>query len=176
MRAVNVAGTGRAPMASVVAMLNTLGVTHARSLLQSGNLVFEDRGRSAEALETALQAETLKRLKLATEYFVRAPKDWQRMVDGNPFRAQAVSDPARMHVFFLKTTPAPDAIVALRHAIDGPEIIEPAAGPHLYAYYPDGMGQSKLTNAKIEKYLGSLSTARNWNTVLKVDAAGNASP
>lgn len=34
--------------------------------------------------------------------------------------------------------------------------------------YPDGVGRSKLTNAVIEKALGTRTTGRNWNTVLKL--------
>ncbi|HYR28650.1 MAG TPA: DUF1697 domain-containing protein, partial [Thermoanaerobaculia bacterium] len=38
----------------------------------------------------------------------------------------------------------------------------------LYLYYPDGGGQSKLTNALIEKRLGVAGTTRNWNTCSKL--------
>ena len=48
-------------------------------------------------------------------------------------------------------------------------------GRHLYLYYPDGMGTSKLTNAVIERVLGTRGTARNWNTVMKLASlAGEA--
>ncbi len=40
---------------------------------------------------------------------------------------------------------------------------------HLYITYPDGAGRSKLTGTFIEKKLGTSGTARNWNTVLKLD-------
>jgi uncharacterized protein (DUF1697 family) len=39
--------------------------------------------------------------------------------------------------------------------------------------YPDGIGTSRLTNALIEKRLGTRDTARTWNTVLKLDALAN---
>jgi uncharacterized protein (DUF1697 family) len=42
------------------------------------------------------------------------------------------------------------------------------AGRHLYITYPAGMGPSKLTNALIERKLGTSGTARNWNTVRKI--------
>jgi len=41
-------------------------------------------------------------------------------------------------------------------------------GRELYLYYPDGQGTSKLTNALIERKLGTSGTARNWNTTLKL--------
>jgi uncharacterized protein (DUF1697 family) len=70
---------------------------------------------------------------------------------------------------FLKSAPAAPAVEALRAAVPGPEVIR-AGGRHLYISYPDGQGRSKLTGALIEKKLGTVGTARNWNTVLKLGA------
>jgi uncharacterized protein (DUF1697 family) len=55
----------------------------------------------------------------------------------------------------------------LRAWIPGREAIE-AQGRELYITYPDGIGDSKLTNAVIERRLGVRGTARNWNTVTKL--------
>ena len=49
----------------------------------------------------------------------------------------------------------------------GPETVE-VVGRELYAVYPDGQGNSKLTNALIESKLETRGTARNWNTALKL--------
>src|SRR3990172_6254989 len=38
----------------------------------------------------------------------------------------------------------------------------------LYIYYHDGAGRSKFTTAYIDKKLKATSTARNWNTMLKM--------
>jgi len=48
------------------------------------------------------------------------------------------------------------------------------AGREIFAVYPDGIGRSRLTMAVIEKHLGVRGTARNWNTVLKLDALAHA--
>ena len=55
----------------------------------------------------------------------------------------------------------------LRAAIKGAEKI--GAGERcLYAWYPDGIGESKLTVKLIERHLGAAVTGRNWNTILKL--------
>ena len=61
------------------------------------------------------------------------------------------------------------ALGVLRAALTGPEGVD-AIGRQAYAVYLNGFGRSKLTNALIEKHLGSSCTARNWNTVLKLAA------
>jgi uncharacterized protein (DUF1697 family) len=61
-------------------------------------------------------------------------------------------------------------VEALRAAVAGREIIS-QAGRELYIAYPDGIGESRLTNALIERRLGLRGTARNWNTILKIASA-----
>ncbi len=43
------------------------------------------------------------------------------------------------------------------------------AESHAYVVYPEGIGRSKLSNALLGRHLGA-GTARNWNTVLKLQA------
>jgi uncharacterized protein (DUF1697 family) len=42
------------------------------------------------------------------------------------------------------------------------------SGQEVYLYLPNGMGNSKLTNAWLDAKLSTVSTARNWSTVLKL--------
>jgi uncharacterized protein (DUF1697 family) len=101
------------------------------------------------------------------EIFVRTPDEWGDIIARNPFPDEAKRTPALLQVIALKTAPAKSAVAALQAAIVGREVI--AAGPrHLYAMYPDGAGQSRLTAAVIDAKLGTRCTARNWNTVLKL--------
>ena len=41
-------------------------------------------------------------------------------------------------------------------------------GRDLYLRLPSGMGRTKITNAWVDRTLGTVSTARNWRTVLKL--------
>jgi uncharacterized protein (DUF1697 family) len=69
----------------------------------------------------------------------------------------------------LKTATTKAQMTALEAAIKGREYVR-AKGRELYMVYPDGIGRSKLTIAVIEKALATRGTARNWNTVLKLQA------
>jgi len=170
LRAVNVAGKNMVAMADLRGMLEELGgFTDVKSLLQSGNLVFRSDRLAASALESKLEAETAKRLKVSCEYFVRAADEWAKVVAQNPFPDEAKCDPGHLVVMFLKQPASPKAVKSLAAAIQGPETVR-AKGQQLYIIYPDGIGRSKLTNALIEKHLGTRGTGRNWNTVLKLAA------
>lgn len=168
LRAVNVGGRGKAPMADLRALLADLGFEAPQSLLQSGNLVFCSKATGA-TLETLLERETKARLGLATDYIVRTAAEWDRIVAANPFTAMARDDPSHLLVMALKSAPDGAALEGLRAWIPGREAIE-SVGLELYITYPDGVGASKLTGAVIERRLGARGTARNWNTVTKLAA------
>ena len=146
--------------------LTELGLEEARSLLQSGNLIFTSTVRTGAELERFLETEAKDRLSLDVDVFVRTPAEWKSLIRQNPFRKEAERDPGRLIVQFLKSAPEPQEIAALQADIKGPETVK-AKGREAYIYYPDGQGRSKLTNGIIEKHLGR-ATGRNWNTVMKL--------
>jgi uncharacterized protein (DUF1697 family) len=167
LRAVNLPGHNKVGMADLCRMLSELGLKDARSLLQSGNVVFRDDRRSSLELETFLEAAAKKRLGLETDFFVRSASDWATMIAANPFPKEAEGDPSHLLVMFLKKEPERDSVPALQKSIKGREIVK-AKGRHAYIVYPDGVGRSRLTNTVIEKAFGTSVTGRNWNTVLKL--------
>jgi len=173
LRGINVGGHKQVAMADLRDLLTQLGFADARSLLQSGNLVFRSDARTGSGLERLLETETENRLGLRTDWFVRTAQEWQAVVAHNPFRREAERDPARLLVIFLKEAPDVKSVKGLQAAITGPEIAR-AAGKHAYLVYPNGVGRSRLTNALIERKLGTSATGRNWNTVLKLGALAKA--
>jgi uncharacterized protein (DUF1697 family) len=168
VRAINVGGR-KLPMADLRAMFADLRLAKCRTLLQSGNVVFDCGRRDERAVEELLAQETLARFELATDYFVRSAVQWRALIDANPFPEEARRDPGHLLVLPLKSSPSRAAAQSLRAGIRGREVIE-LRGATLYAYYPDGIGTSKLTLPIIERALGTRGTGRNWNTVLKLAA------
>lgn len=167
LRGVNVGGHNKVPMAELRALIESLGFTSVKTVLQSGNAVFRGEVAPASALEKRFEAAIARSLGVECECVVRTDKDWPLLVRANPFLREAKADPSHMVVVLLKEAPAPSGINAVRAAIKGPEIAE-LKGRLLYVVYPDGQGNSKLTLPVIERALGTVGTARNWNTVTKV--------
>ncbi len=169
LRAVNLAGYQKVAMAELRQMLAGLDFSNPRSVLQSGNLLFEsDEGKTAD-LERRLETEAARRLGLSTDFFVRTASEWRRLIDRNPFPDEARRDPAHLLVLVAKTAPTAAATRGLQAAITGREVVR-ADGRQIYAIYPDGIGRSKLTTGVIEKALRTRVTGRNWNTVLRLAA------
>ena len=55
LRGINVGGNQMVAMADLRAMFDSLGLGETRSLLQSGNIVFESEGRKPAQLEALLR-------------------------------------------------------------------------------------------------------------------------
>ena len=168
LRAVNVGGTGSVAMADLRDLAQELGLAEPRTLLQSGNLVFQTDEPAGTALERRLEAAAADRLGLTIGFFVRSAAEWARIIARNPFPDEAARDPSRLLVQFLKAAPSAADVAALQAAIKGPEQVR-AGGAHAYVVYPDGIGRSRLTGPMIEAKLGP-ATGRNWNTILKLAA------
>jgi uncharacterized protein (DUF1697 family) len=169
LRAVNLGTHQQIGMSTLREFAKDLGLLEVRTILQSGNLVFATERQDAGSLEPFLERKAKTILQLATDFIVRSASDWKVLVDQNPFSDAAARAPGRLLVMFLKHSPNPSGLKALRDAIRGPEVIE-IVGKQAYIIYPDGVGRSRLTNAAIETKLGTRATGRNWNTVLKIAA------
>jgi uncharacterized protein (DUF1697 family) len=173
LRAVNLGSHNKVAMAELRACLEAQGFSGVRTLLQSGNVVFGGGRRRGAALERQLEEAVRVALAVDTPFIVRSREEWNALIAANPFPTEAAGDPGHLLLFCLKDTPAPGAEAALRAAIKGRERAR-VHGREAYVVYPDGVGQSKLTIAVLERRLGCKGTGRNWNTVLKLQALAAA--
>ena len=167
LRGINVGGKNKVGMADLRKMAAGAGLDRPQTLLQSGNLIFEGDERSESKLETLLEERHIETFGFAVDYHVRSLDHLGRIVGQNPFAREAEDDPSHLVVAFFKSPLRAEACETLRTAIRGREVFH-EAGREAYVVYPDGIGDSKLTNAMLDSKLGQRGTARNWNTVLKL--------
>lgn len=170
LRAVNVGGTSRIKMEPLRAAYEGLGFRDVRSLLQSGNVVFRSSVKDPRQLTRRIRQELERKFGLQIEVVIRTLAELERIFERSPVLSPR-ADPAKLLVMFLTGVPDAQGQARLVKAHKGPEMLE-IRGPEVYLYYPDGVGRSKLTTAVLESHLGTVGTARNWNTLSKlVEAA-----
>src|SRR4051794_2214428 len=161
LRGVNVGKHNRIAMADFRALLDDVGATDVRTLLQSGNAaVTAEPARLAEEVELALR----DRMGLNVRVLVRTLEQLEQVVDECPFPEKAASDPKMLHVAFLEHPVDPEVISAfgLRH---GEGTI--GIGAHdLYLCYGRTSFDSPIN--KVLTQLSGVASTRNWNTVLKL--------
>src|SRR5512140_2758545 len=122
LRGINVGGHKKVAMSDLRTLLTKLGFSNVRSLLQSGNLVFDADAGDSE-LERMLERETARRLHLEADFFVRSADEWRQIIARNPFHEPAKKDPGRLVVLCLRSAPAASEVKALQAAIKGREVL-----------------------------------------------------
>src|SRR5688572_12564919 len=113
LRAVNVGGRGSLAMAELRKVAEGLGYGEVKTLLQSGNLVFDTSGKT-DALERALEAALKQQLGIETDFMVRDARAWRTIIAANPFPDAAKSDPGHLVVMVLKDRVTAQAVAALQ--------------------------------------------------------------
>ncbi len=161
LRGVNVGGRNRLPMRDLVAILEELGCTRVETYIQSGNAVFEATAATAQTLTEAVPASIEARLGFRPPVILRTRTELDAVRAGSPFPAERAE---WLHVGFLASRPAPEALAALESGRFAPDEFA-VVGSEVYLYYPNGLGRSKMTNDYFDRTLKTVSTVRNWRTV-----------
>ena len=156
LRAVNVGGTGKLPMADLVALCREARFEDVRTYIASGNVVFSTALPIAEAKQ-ALEARLQDYAGKPVPVILRTADEMQRILAANPF---ADRDNKWTIVIFLDAAPPKDA---LEHAtgVAGEEIV--LGEREIYVFYGAGQGSSKLKIPAAKS-----GTGRNINTVAKL--------
>jgi uncharacterized protein (DUF1697 family) len=162
LRAVNVGGTGKLPMADLKRIGEEAGFAAVRTYIASGNLLFDsdhDEAAVKAALEARLEAYAGKRVGI----LVRTAAEMAAVAAANPFPDAA---PNRVVAIFLDAAPPTDAL----DRVSGRQGEELRIGKReIYVHYGDGMAHSKLRIPAARE-----GTARNMNTVAKLAALAGA--
>lgn len=153
LRAINVGGTGKLPMAELRALCEKAGFADVRTYIASGNLLLSSPLTPAQ-VKARLEELLAKRFGKHFPVMLRSRAQLQAVVRANPF-PEAESN--RLLIVFLDEKPPKDSLAAVR--IPGRERLE-LRGRELYIHFPDGMGKSKL---KVP--FANTGTGRNLNTV-----------
>jgi uncharacterized protein (DUF1697 family) len=169
LRGVNVGGNRKLPMADLKGLAEALGFDRVKTLLASGNVVFDADEKDGARLEDRLEREAKTRLGLETDFLLRDAPDLKAVIQANPFKEVAKVRPNHLVVVFTREPPAKDLPERIAAIYGGPERLA-VHGRHLYVDYLEGQGRSKLPQAMAKLKLPKAATSRNWNTVLKLAA------
>jgi uncharacterized protein (DUF1697 family) len=166
LRAINVSGRNRLPMAELRALFEAHGHHDVATYLQSGNVVSRSSGRSAAAVARTIEAAIATDLGLDVTVLVRTPAELALVLAGNPFLGTG-ADPARLHVTFLAGTPGRAPVDALDGRAFAPDEFA-VHGREVYVHCPGGYGKTRIDNTYFERKLGVAATTRNWKTLTRL--------
>ena len=157
LRAVNVGGTSKLPMAELRRIAGELGLESPQTFIASGNLVFASRKGEA-ALRKLLEQAIAEHMGKSVPVMLRSAAELDRIVARNPFPD---APGRRVLVTFLDRPPPSDALEQARGA-DGERM---ALGTR--EIYVDYCGRL-LGRSRLRIPAAADGTARNMNSVAKL--------
>lgn len=159
LRAVNLGGRNKVPMAELRSLLEEAGYGGVRTYIASGNVLL-DGPRSGTAVARELERLVAGEFGVDTTAILRKPAELATLVGGHPFGR----DTSRSHVVFLAERPTAKAAERLAEADHSPDR-GVLAGMDVYVQYAAGVQNARLSAARVERLLGVAATHRNWRTV-----------
>ena len=144
-----------------------LGFENIKTVISSGNVVFESPSRSVRELEDRIENAFPEELGFNSTTIIRSQKQVQQLVDKNPFQGMEHSQTSSLNVTFLKQKRKID--------IKFPYNVENRDYTLLGMYDGAICSVIDLTSAKtpdlmiwLEKQFGKEITTRTWKTVERI--------
>ena len=168
LRGVNLGGNKKVPMAGLKALVEDLGFTDVRTLLNSGNVVFTARANAVRGAAARIQKGILDRMGVSCRVTVLTQAELGAMLDENPI-AGMCDNPSRMLVAVFAEPGARAKAVALMEQEWKPEVL--AIGTRAaYLWCVNGISAGELGFA-VDRAIKDGVTARNLATMTKLRSA-----
>ncbi|RUT87206.1 MULTISPECIES: DUF1697 domain-containing protein [unclassified Mesorhizobium] len=156
----------RVVMADLKAMAEELGLNNPRTLVATGNLVFEAPATDIADLEQWLEAAFEKTFGRHVDIIVRGAEDWLKLAAGNPFPADSAKAGDQVAVRVMRK-PAPEQAVTALQAYAAEDEKMTSLDGDIWVVFSRERPSSRLLAAMNHKRMG-IGTSRNWNTVRKL--------
>ncbi len=167
MRGINVGRAKRVAMADLRAVVEGLGYSEVRTVLNSGNVVFTGAGETADRAAHRIEAALPQALGVSSKVTGLNAETLATIVAENPLGA-CVGSPSRLMVVFLAKAADRAKLDSLVGHDWSPDLLG-LGSRAAYLSCPQGFLVSRLAEAA-GRALGPAATSRNWGTVMKLHA------
>jgi uncharacterized protein (DUF1697 family) len=140
------------------------GFDDVRTVLASGNVVFDARTTSESALERRIEALMDEHFGRPFPCLVRSVAELRELLASDPYAKLRAPQNAKRVVTFLRK--APPKKLALPIELDGTRILALRGREAFSAYVPSPKGAVFMV--LLEKTFGKDQTTRTWDTVAKI--------
>lgn len=165
LRGINVGKGNRVSMADLRTLFEAQGFSRVRTLLASGNVVFDAPKGNTETISEKIENALATTLDLKVRVLVITPDELDLIIKEMPFGSTA-DNPSRLLIAFFGNENDLDKLNPLTKQDWKPEML--AIGKHAaYLWCADGMAAGKLAEPAF-KLIGNTGTTRNLATAIKL--------
>lgn len=168
LRGINVGGHHKVPMEELRNTLKEVGCNNVRTLLNTGNFVFETTQTNIQELEYNIEDFISKSFGFSIPVILKSKKEISDLVDDNPFMKISIHKDIRLYVSFLKHTPKLDLTIPYLSADKSYKIIG-IKNKTILSVLDLSTTKTPKGMDELEKLYGKDITTRNWNTIKKVN-------
>ena len=168
LRAINVGGRV-VKMDVLRKQFEALGFDSVSTFIASGNVIFETRDGSPDALELRIEERLQKALGFRVATLLRSGAEVTKLAAGCGKYAAEIEAGAVLYVIFTRNAPRPEArrkLLALNNEVDELTLY----GRDILWLCRRYLGETKLPPAAVEKTSAVEATVRNATTVTKIAA------
>ena len=155
-------------MAEWRSMMLELGFENARTLIATGNAIFERRAATVSEVEAKLEEAFERHFGRRVDTIVRGAASFRRMAEGNPFPEESKQDGSRVAVRVMRSPLDADAITALKPYLTQGERLKLVEGD-VWVHFKGDPNRSSVLRVLASKRLG-VGTVRNWNTIRRLNS------
>lgn len=168
LRAINVGGHNLVPMQELRKAFTSLRFKNVRTLLASGNVLFEAPKAGTAVLERRIETKLLKTFGREIGVLLRSREHLELLGASQPFKGILVTPQTKFYVTFLSEKPVKS--LQVRYESPGGDFtILRASTSEVFSVLTVSPNAGSTDLMKIlEKRFGLRITTRNWQTIVRV--------
>lgn len=168
LRGINVGGHHKVPMADLKKMLQSTGLENVRTLLNSGNVVFETTAsQHIEGLQDHIETHLSQAFGFPIPVILKEKNILADLLAQDPFNGIVVHKDIRLYISFLKNDPAIQLNTPWLSK-DGTYQILSVENKMICSVLDLSTTQTPKGMDELEKLFGKDITTRNLNTIQKI--------
>ena len=168
LRGINVGGK-TIKMSALRKVFESLGYANVRTLLASGNVICDSKGSDEKKLKSEIETAIKKTFAMDMHIIIRNQEEIAALVKSDPFKGMKVKPQTRLYITFLSQPPASELKTPYK-SMGGEYLIREITDRHVVSVLGPKVASPDVMDF-LGKEFGKEITTRNWNTVMKIQAA-----
>jgi uncharacterized protein (DUF1697 family) len=168
LRGINVGGHNPVPMTVLEKTFESLGFENVKTLLVSGNVLFEAPQTSSSVLVKKIEEKLEKIFEREIDVLVSTIKELQQLEETNPFKGILVTSQTRLYVTFLSEKPKTSLKIPYESSDKSFKIIQVTTSKVCSVLTLSPNSKTTDLMGTLEKEFGKKITTRNWNTITRI--------
>jgi len=167
LRGINVGGNKKVLMSDLKIALEKINLKNIKTILASGNIIFESENKNIDELQNDIAAAIEKAFGFPVPVLLRTFQDIDNIIEFDPFKGIKVTPQTRLYVTFLTEFPINKSAVKYISPDKSFKIIS-TYDKTIFSVLDLSVSNTPEAMDTIEKKYSKNVTTRNWNTITKI--------